>query len=159
LIFLSLGTHRQPFDRALDLVIPFARDRDRLVVQYGHTPPRLETPDVEWHQYLPLEAMVSHMTASEAFICHAGVGSILTALSAGVVPVVLPRQIPRREHVDSHQEAFARELSARGSVVGVFAPESDITGAVAEARALRGRRPAPAPGRLVAAVGEVLAGL
>jgi UDP-N-acetylglucosamine transferase subunit ALG13 len=156
LIFLSLGTHFHAFERALDLVLPLARHHAQLVVQHGHTAPRVGIPNVRWYPYLPFEAMTSHIRASDGFICHAGVGSVLTAVTVGVVPVVIPRTVPGREHVDAHQQEFARHLHDRGVVVALLNGDSDVEAALASARTLRRRNGVPQSGQLVEVVARLL---
>ena len=43
-------------------------------------------------------------------VCHAGVGSILTALEHGKPVIAVPRRKKYGEHVDDHQLEIAREL-------------------------------------------------
>jgi UDP-N-acetylglucosamine transferase subunit ALG13 len=57
------------------------------------------------------------MTSSELVIVHAGAGSIIQAMQAGKVPVVMPRRASLGEHVDDHQLELVRELAQRGKVV------------------------------------------
>jgi UDP-N-acetylglucosamine--N-acetylmuramyl-(pentapeptide) pyrophosphoryl-undecaprenol N-acetylglucosamine transferase len=54
------------------------------------------------------------LRAADVVVAHAGTGSALSALSAGHVPVLLPRSVQRGEHVDGHQDQIARMLGDRG---------------------------------------------
>jgi UDP-N-acetylglucosamine transferase subunit ALG13 len=114
-ILVSLGTDAHPFERALDLVDRL-RPTYRLVVQHGHTRPR-SWPDVTWFDFVPYETLVTRMRDADVIVCHGGVGTIMTALSLGRRPVVIPRLAARREHVDDHQLQIVEKLSARGLVV------------------------------------------
>jgi UDP-N-acetylglucosamine transferase subunit ALG13 len=67
-------------------------------------------------------------------VCHAGDGSILAAVRAGHVPVVLPRLARYGEAVDDHQLELAAHLSLARHVIAVADP-ADL------------RRPWPAPRR------------
>jgi UDP-N-acetylglucosamine transferase subunit ALG13 len=116
LIFVTLGTHHQPFQRLLDALVEF--DPEQLVVQYG---PGAPPPGVRRAEaYMPFDAMLENFAAAEGVITHAGVGSILCARRAGHVPVVVPRQHALGEHVDDHQAELTRRLEERGSVVAVW---------------------------------------
>jgi UDP-N-acetylglucosamine--N-acetylmuramyl-(pentapeptide) pyrophosphoryl-undecaprenol N-acetylglucosamine transferase len=116
LILLSLGTHQQPFPRALDLIEPLADGETRVIIQHGSTPPRREAANVVWIDYMPYQEIVDAMTEAESVICHAGVGTIMTALKAGHTPVVIPRQAQYGEHVDDHQLDIADRFAGRGLI-------------------------------------------
>jgi len=125
LILLSLGTHQQPFLRALDLIEPLARNGEDLVIQYGSTPPRPEMPNAVWIEFMPYEEVVDVMAKADSVICHAGVGTIMTALKAGHTPVVIPRLAQYGEHVDDHQLDIATRFAERG-LVRCVTTETDL---------------------------------
>jgi UDP-N-acetylglucosamine transferase subunit ALG13 len=52
-------------------------------------------------------------------VCHAGVGSILTALEHGKIVIAVPRRKKYGEHVDDHQLEIARELEKEGRITVV----------------------------------------
>jgi exopolysaccharide biosynthesis glucuronosyltransferase PssE len=56
------------------------------------------------------------MHASRVVVTHAGIGSIMTALSCGRRPVVAARLVAHREAVDDHQLPVARRLEEAGLV-------------------------------------------
>jgi UDP-N-acetylglucosamine transferase subunit ALG13 len=116
LILLSLGTHQQPFPRALDLVEPLALGGERLLVQHGSTPPRTGMPNTSWVEFMAFDELVATMQSARSVVCHAGVGTIVTAIRAGHVPVVIPRQPERNEHVDGHQMDIASRYAERGLI-------------------------------------------
>jgi UDP-N-acetylglucosamine--N-acetylmuramyl-(pentapeptide) pyrophosphoryl-undecaprenol N-acetylglucosamine transferase len=116
LIFLSLGTHEAPFTRAVDLMTPLAQEGHQLIIQHGYTPIRQDLPNVTWRQYMPYEDIVKTMASAETVVCHAGVGTIMTALRLGHLPIVIPRLQQHHEHVDDHQCDIAMRLDERGLV-------------------------------------------
>ena len=65
-------------------------------------------------------------------ILHAGAGSVIHAIRAGKVPVVMPRLANRGEVVDDHQLEFARALSRAGKIILAEEPR-DLFSAVAQA--------------------------
>jgi UDP-N-acetylglucosamine transferase subunit ALG13 len=123
LIFVALGTDEHPFGRALEIVAPLGAEHE-LVVQHGHTPPE-EIEGAVWHEFMPYDDVVAAMNAASVVVCHAGVGTIMTALGCGKRPLVVVRERGRGEHVDDHQRQIAAALSDRGLVVVV-----DSAGAV-----------------------------
>jgi UDP-N-acetylglucosamine transferase subunit ALG13 len=150
-ILVALGTDEHPFERALDLVGRLRPDH-RLVVQHGHTPPR-DWPEAEWHDFIPFDTLRVLMRDAGAVVCHAGVGSIMTALSFRQRPVVITRLAARGEHVDDHQLQIVSTLSERDLVVPL-ADGDDARAAVAAARgaAVEWQRDARLADAVVAAV-------
>ncbi|HZU21023.1 MAG TPA: glycosyltransferase [Gaiellaceae bacterium] len=130
-ILVALGTDEHPFERALDAVGSL-RPEHRLVVQHGHTAPR-DWPEAEWHDFIPFDTMRALIRDATVVVCHAGVGTIMTALSFRRRPVVIARLQARGEHVDDHQLQIVSTLGERGLVVPL-ADGDDVAGAVAEAR-------------------------
>jgi UDP-N-acetylglucosamine transferase subunit ALG13 len=152
LIFVTVGTHHQPFRRLLDALD--ALDGDDLVVQYGPGEP---PPGVAHAQaYMPFDEMLERFEEADVVITHAGVGSILCARRAGHLPLVVPRRHELGEHVDEHQAELTRALEARGKVIAVWETES-LPLLVSEAPA-RGEPAASADPALSAEVRAALRG-
>lgn len=116
MILLSLGTHQQAFPRALDLVEPLACNGQDFVIQHGSTPSRPGMPNAAWIEFMTYASVVDAMARADNVICHAGVGTIMTALMAGHTPVVIPREAEHGEHVDDHQLEIAERFAERGLV-------------------------------------------
>ena len=72
---------------------------------------------------LPQAEMQRAMEEADVVVAHAGAGSALAALTAGRVPVLVPRRAAFGEHVDDHQQLIARDLSGRGLAVWSEADE------------------------------------
>ena len=139
LILVTLGTHGQPFTRAIELVANL--DTDELLIQHGSTPPRPDLVTADWVDYLASEALFASMRRADVVISHAGVGSMITAVRSGKKPVVLPRLGRFGEHVDDHQLQLAERFGQRGLVL-VCTPESRVEVLVDHAK---NSRPAAAP--------------
>lgn len=116
MIFVTVGTHHQPFTRMLDAIGRL--EGEELVVQYGPAPRPEGVARAE--AFMPFDEMLANYRAARAVITHAGVGSILCAIREGHTPLVVPRQHALGEHVDDHQAELTRALQARGSVVAVW---------------------------------------
>ena len=127
MIFVTVGTHEQPFNRlirALDVLPP-----DDLIVQYGFAEaPRGVARAVP---FMTFSEMLENFRRADAVITHAGVGSILCATTAGHVPIVVPRLKRHAEHVDDHQVQLIREL-AREKEITVLWDVEGLMGAVAD---------------------------
>ena len=147
MIFATVGTHQDPFERMIAGLEALPNPAD-LVVQYGYArPPKGVGRAVD---FMPFEEMEANFAAAEAVITHAGVGSILCARRAGHLPIVVPRFTELGEHVDDHQVELTRALAERGEVEPVWQGE--------EIAAALGRIPARAKGPIAGdSVGELAA--
>jgi len=131
--FVSVGNATQPFPRLLDGVAAIARDLPQPVfVQYGSTP--FHADGCESAQFLEMSEFQRLVCGATLLIMHAGAGSLITAVRAGKVPVVMARRARYGEHVDDHQIEFTRELERAGRVVAANEP-AELLFAVREALA------------------------
>ena len=131
MIFVALGTHEQPFERALGTIRPLAASHE-LVIQHGHTPPRADLK-ARWLDFGSYDEILGLMREASAVACHAGVGTILSALGTGKQPIVLPRLKRYGEHVDDHQLQITKAFADRGIVIACFDGD-DITACIRQAR-------------------------
>lgn len=127
MIFVTVGTNEARFERLVEAAgrIP---PGEQVVIQTGHcraSPARATCVD-----FLPFEEMAEHARRARVVVSHAGVGSIMLALTAGRRPVVVPRRAELGEAVDGHQLPLARRLDAAGLVRLVEDPD-DLPAAVA----------------------------
>jgi len=112
-IFVAVGT-QGPFDRMIRPIDEWAarNDRDDVFAQIGTgawRPTRLK-----WVEHLEAQEFRACVARSEVLICHAGMGSILTALELGKPVLVMPRRMELREQRNDHQLATARKLEELG---------------------------------------------
>jgi UDP-N-acetylglucosamine transferase subunit ALG13 len=153
LILVTLGTHEQPFERALELVATL-EGGDEFLIQHGSTPPRPDLLNGEWVDYLEFDDLLAKMRRANVVISHAGVGSMITALRNGKLPVVLPRLARFGEHVDDHQLQLAERFAAQGLVL-VCGPDDCIESRVHDAQNSRRGVDVPRNGGLREAVAEL----
>jgi UDP-N-acetylglucosamine transferase subunit ALG13 len=138
LIFVTVGTHHQPFERLIEALAQF-RAED-LVVQHGCS----SAPDdaVRACPYMTFPSVLQNLERAQSVITHAGVGSIMLALSVGHTPVVVARLRRFGEHVDDHQVELTAELAREGKVLPVW-----DTDTLAEVVASAPPRATPVPRR------------
>jgi UDP-N-acetylglucosamine transferase subunit ALG13 len=65
---------------------------------------------------MSFDELLDHVRRARVVVMHAGVGSIIAALSTGTPPVVVPRLHRFGEAVDDHQLEFGRRADAAGLV-------------------------------------------
>jgi UDP-N-acetylglucosamine transferase subunit ALG13 len=126
MIFVTVGTSTFAFERLLRRVDELDV-ADELVVQYGASTfvPRA----VETFGFMEYDAVAEHMRKARAVIAHGGAGSILTALSVGVRPIVVPRRKAFGEVIDGHQLELTARLEEAGLVTLASDP-ADLTAAL-----------------------------
>jgi UDP-N-acetylglucosamine transferase subunit ALG13 len=121
-IFVTLGTI-QPyrFDSLVDAVLRVLPSDVEVEWQLGAT----TRDDLPGKVHLEMDASEFDRAAKESdvVISHAGVGSIMNFLNAGVSLVTVPRRRIRNEHVDDHQTQVARDLRVRQLCAVVEAAE------------------------------------
>ena len=138
MIFVTVGTHQQPFHRMLAALE--ALPANELVVQHGYG----AAPGGVSHAaaFMSFGEMLEQFESADIVVTHAGVGSILLALRVGHTPIVVPRYKRNGEHVDDHQVELTRALSGGGRVIAAWDTAS-LARAVASAPP---RRPPPERG-------------
>ena len=114
--FVSVGNGHQPFTRLLDAVEALAPTLPHpVVVQHGHTP--FASTQCMCVDFMPMDAFIKHVGSASLVIMHAGVGSILSAVQAAKLPIVVPRLAAMNEIIDDHQLELAIALAGAGRVL------------------------------------------
>lgn len=127
LILALVGTDVHPFDRLTSWLERWPAGSARLLVQYGHgRPPALAGATA----FLDHTALRRAMTEATLVVSHGGPATIAEARSTGHLPIVVPRDPARGEHVDNHQQLFARRMAAAG-LVHLCESEADLVAALA----------------------------
>jgi len=114
--FVSVGNATQPFTRLLEAVCEVSDQLPQPVfVQHGAAQ-SFSCSDCDGVAFMEMGEFEQRVNEAELLILHAGAGSVIHAVRAGKVPVVMPRRAIFGEHVDDHQMEFARELEKAGKV-------------------------------------------
>jgi UDP-N-acetylglucosamine transferase subunit ALG13 len=139
-ILVTVGTNEARFDRLLEAVSTISSG-ERIVVQHGAS--GIRPAGAECVDFLPFDALVELVREARAVVTHAGVGSILVALSQGKRPLVVPRRKRFAEAVDDHQVSLAERLARAGLVTLVEDPASQLAEAVTLASSTLEQRARP----------------
>jgi len=131
-IFITVGSTQIPFERLIHALEQLPSDQ--LFIQHGPVPPPASA--ARSTAFMQFPEVIESMQEADVVVCHAGAGSILCALRAGHVPVVVPRLKRFQETVDDHQVELAQALAAEGKVVSVEEVDR-LAEAVATARPRR----------------------
>ncbi len=118
-IFVIMGTDVHPFSRLCSWADQWIRTRptDHVLVQHGYTPPPAIAQGVE---ILSPEELGRTLATTDVAISHGGPGTISAIRTAGLQPIVFPRDPEHGEHVDGHQMRFAKWASDRGIATVAF---------------------------------------
>jgi UDP-N-acetylglucosamine transferase subunit ALG13 len=119
-IFVTVGNALVPFDRLLGWVdealaalpVPFAG-----VCQHG--PSRVRPRGLEPREGLPRQVFEAEMAAADVVICHAGVGTLWSAIHEGHRPLVVARRAALGEIVNDHQLEIVDALASEGRIEAI----------------------------------------
>ena len=114
MIFVTVGTHEQPFDRLIKCVDELKRDgkiTDDVFIQTGYS--SYVPKYCQYKSMIPYNEMEEMVNSARIIISHAGPSSFLAPLKMGKIPVVVPRMKKFNEHVNDHQVKFARVVAER----------------------------------------------
>lgn len=117
MIFVTVGTHEQQFNRLLQAVDEMCLNED-VFIQTGYS---TYTPKhCRCKKMISADEMSQYVKDARIVITHGGPGSIFLPLQMGKVPIVVPRQHQFGEHVNDHQVAFCEYLSKQRKIVQVL---------------------------------------
>ncbi|HET8681533.1 MAG TPA: glycosyltransferase [Micromonosporaceae bacterium] len=126
LVLVVVGTDVHPFDRLTSWLERWSPGPARLLVQYGHgRRPALAGATA----FLDHDELRRVMTEAALVVSHGGPATITEARRTGHLPIVVPRDPARGEHVDNHQQLFARRMAAAG-LVHLCESEPELTTAL-----------------------------
>ncbi|WP_430494464.1 glycosyltransferase [Rossellomorea marisflavi] len=120
MIFVTVGTHEQQFDRLIKEVDQLKINEvinEDVFIQSGFSN---YVPIACTHKSLiSYEEMIRYVKGSRIVITHGGPGSIMLPLAHGKTPIVVPRQRKYKEHVDDHQVLFTRKLGNEKKILNI----------------------------------------
>ena len=121
MIFVTVGTHEQPFNRLVQKVDELKRDdiiQEDVIIQTGFS--TYEPKYCQWSKLIPYQDMIKNVANARIVITHGGPASFIMPLQIGKIPIVVPRQYQFNEHVNDHQVEFARNVAQRmGTIISV----------------------------------------
>lgn len=131
MIFVTVGTHEQPFERLLkciDKMVEEGKIKEEVIVQKGYTD--LELKHCKEYKLIGYDEMQEYIQNARIVVTHGGPASFIAPLSIGKIPVVVPRKKEFNEHVNNHQLEFAKEVEKRMRNIIVVDNEKEIENAI-----------------------------
>ena len=119
MIFVTVGTHEQPFNRLVEYMDSWAETHDEeVVIQTGFS--AYEPRHCQWSKLYPYKMMTDMVDKARIVITHGGPSSFIMPLQIGKIPVVVPRKHEFGEHVNDHQVDFCNQVANRqGNIIVV----------------------------------------
>lgn len=131
MIFVTVGTHEQPFNRLLEEIDRLKEKgiiAEDVIIQSGYS--TFEPKYCEWHKLFPYDDMLKNVEDARIVITHGGPASFIMPLQIGKIPVVVPRQYDFNEHVNNHQVEFTKAVKERyGNIIPVY-DISELSGVI-----------------------------
>ena len=120
MIFVTVGTHEQPFNRLIEEVDRLKKEgiiTDEVFIQTGFS--TYEPQYCDWKNIISYPEMEDYMNRADIIITHGGPATFMGAIAKGKKPIVVPRQEKFGEHVNDHQIEFAEQVSERFGIIVV----------------------------------------
>ena len=115
MIFVTVGG-MHAFERLIREMDRIAGELDeQVMMQIGST--SYEPQNCNYFRFMPRNDIEELYAGARVIVCHAGTGSILTALKYNKQLILVPRMKKYGEHIDDHQLEIAREMESRGITV------------------------------------------
>ena len=131
MIFVTVGTHEQPFDRlvrCIDQMVADGKIKEEVIIQKGYT--EYEPQNCKSYKLIGYEDMEKYINEARIIVTHGGPASFVAPLSIGKTPIVVPRQYKYNEHVNDHQLEFSLEVEKRMKNIIVAQNEKEIENAI-----------------------------
>lgn len=122
MIFVTVGTHEQPFNRLVkkvDDLVAQGNIKEKVVIQTGFS--TYNATHCEAHKMMSFDEMQQALKDARIVITHGGPSSFIEALQFGKVPIVVPRRQEYNEHVNDHQVDFTKLIEKRmNNIIPVY---------------------------------------
>lgn len=112
MLFVTVGTHEQQFNRLVEYMDRWAATHDEEVfIQTGFS--SYEPSNCQWSKLIPFQDMEKKITEARIVITHGGPSSFIAPLQKNKIPIVIPRRNEFGEHVNNHQVEFCNAVAER----------------------------------------------
>ena len=95
MIFVTVGTHEQPFDRLIrymDILKENFFSKEEIIMQIGFS--TYEPRYCTFSRFYTYQEMMEKIKDARIVITHGGPSSFIAVLQTGKIPIVVPRQTP-----------------------------------------------------------------
>ena len=127
MIFVTVGTHEQQFNRLIKAVDDLFADgtiKEEVIIQKGYSD--YEPKHCKSYKLISYKDMQKYYDKARVIITHGGPASFMAALEREKTPIVMPRLKKYGEHVNDHQEYFCREVEKRFGNITVINTKEEL---------------------------------
>ena len=119
MIFVTVGTHEQQFNRLVEYMDRWASTHEEeVIIQTGFS--TYKPKKATWSKLYPYKTMIDIVENARIVITHGGPSSFIMPLQIGKIPIVVPRNHAFDEHVNNHQIDFCRKVEEQqGNIIVV----------------------------------------
>lgn len=127
MIFVTVGTHEQQFDRLVSYIDDLCAKgeiNEEVIMQIGFC--TYEPKNCKYSKLIAHKEITQYVEDARIVITHGGPASFIMPLQHGKTPIVVPRQERYGEHVNDHQLDFAKKVSERQNNIIVVENIEDL---------------------------------
>ncbi|MBN2065644.1 MAG: beta-1,4-galactosyltransferase [Candidatus Thermoplasmatota archaeon] len=120
MIFVTVGTHSQGFDRLIQKMDEIAeKSTEKVIMQVGST--TYKPKNAEYFEFTENNQLIRELNKkARLVVCHGGAGAIITALDQGTPVIAIPRRKKYHEHVNDHQLELVQALEKSGKITALY---------------------------------------
>lgn len=123
-LFVTVGAEKRSFDRLIriiDLNIFSGIFPTDTFIQIGHSSYQPKYCHYcKFLNYYDIEDMIKY---AEVVISHAGMGTVILCLKYKKIPILFPRRLVYKEHLDDHQLLFAHTMAKKNIALTAFSSD------------------------------------
>lgn len=116
MIFVTVGTHEQPFNRLIKKIDNLVKNdfiKEKVMIQTGFS--TYKPKYCQYQSMISFKEMKEYIDEAHIIITHGGPSSFIEVLQEGKVPIVVPRLKKYGEHINNHQYEFIKFISKKQS--------------------------------------------
>jgi UDP-N-acetylglucosamine transferase subunit ALG13 len=114
IVFITIGTTSFQFNRlfkTLDEVLFESKSQMTAIIQGGKSTYIWKYKNIVTYEYLSRNKIITFINKADKVITHAGFGTLyILSQYFRLMPLVVPRLAPYKEHIDNHQLYFSQYL-------------------------------------------------
>lgn len=133
MIFVTVGTHEQQFNRLIEYVDKLVQKKvvtEEVIIQTGYS--TYKPNYCKWEHFFSYQEMKKNVSDARIVITHGGPSSFIMPLQIGKTPLVVPRIKEFDEHVNNHQMEFCKAVEKRMGTIIVIEDIDDLKNAIKE---------------------------
>ena len=131
MIYVTVGTHEQPFNRLVQCVDELKGKgiiEDDVVIQNGFSD--YEIKNCVHKKLFSQQEVADNYINARMIIMHGGPSTMIESIRDGKIPIVVPRQKKYGEHINDHQLEFCRAVSERYDNIILIENIDDLENAI-----------------------------